>query len=145
MKVVEIMRRKLAAVSPAHTIKSTADIMRSSDVGILPVLDGSRMVGIITDRDIVLRVVSEGKSATDCKVGDVMTEEIHYCLDDDDVDDVAKRLGDLRIRRMPVLDRSNRPVGIISLDDIAIHADWGHTVTEALRRIVAPLPLAAPP
>lgn len=137
MKVGEIMSRNVAVASPADTVKSAADIMRSNNIGILPVLDGKRMAGIITDRDIVIRVVSDGKSATDCAVGDVMTEEVHYCLDDDDIEDVAKRLGDLRVRRMPVLDRSNHTIGIISLDDIAVHADWGHTVTEALRRISA--------
>ncbi len=143
MKVSEIMSRKLAVVSPVDTVKSAANIMRSANVGILPVLSENRMIGIITDRDIVVRVVSEGKSAANCQVGDVMTEDVHYCLDDDGVEDVARRLGELRVRRMPVLDRSNSPVGIISLDDIAIHADWGHTVAEALRRIAAASPLAA--
>ncbi len=143
MKVSEIMSRKLVVVSPADTVKSAANAMRSSNVGILPVLSEDRMIGIITDRDIVIRVVADGKSPAECEVGDVMTEEIHYCLDDDDIEEVARRLGEQRIRRMPVLDRNNRPVGLISLDDIAIHADWGRTVAEALRRIAAPSPLAA--
>jgi len=137
MKVREIMSRKVAAVSPTDTVKTAAEIMGSKDIGILPVVDKKRMVGIITDRDIVVRVISPGKPATDCVVGDVMTEEVHYCLDDDDVEDVAKRLGNMRVRRMPVLDRHNHPIGMISLDDIAIHADWAHTVAEALRRISA--------
>ncbi len=111
MKVGEIMSRKLAVASPADTVKNAASIMRRTNVGILPVLNQNRMIGIITDRDIVIRVVADGKSAADCQVGDVMTEEVHFCLDDDDVEDVARRLGEVRVRRMPVLDRSNRPSG----------------------------------
>lgn len=138
VKTSEIMSREVSAVSPANSIKSAADIMRVNNVGILPVVDGNRMVGIITDRDIVLRVISDGKAVADSVVEDAMTEEVHYCLDDDDVEDVAKRLGELRIRRMPVLDSSGHIVGMISLDDVAVHADWARTVTEALRSIALP-------
>jgi CBS domain-containing protein len=138
MKVSEIMSGSIAAVSPASSIKRAADLMRTENVGFLPVIDGKRLVGVVTDRDIVLRVVSTDKAIDDTVVDDAMTEEVHYCLGDDDVEVVAKRLGELRIRRMPVVDCSGRVTGVISLDDIAVHADWGTTVTEALRRIAMP-------
>lgn len=140
MKVIEIMTPHVLFASPGHSIKSAADTMRSNGVGILPVLDGARLVGILTDRDIVVRVLAEEKSATLTTVGDVMTEEVFFCLEDDEVEDVARRLGEDRIRRMPVLNAGGRLSGIISLDDIAIHADFAHTVSDALRRIVRPIP-----
>ena len=93
------------------------------------------MVGLVTDRDIVLRAVAAGKPAASCIVDDVMTEEVHYCLEDDTVEDVAKRMGELGVRRMPVFDRNNTLVGIISLDDVAAHVQWEHTVADALRKI----------
>jgi CBS domain-containing protein len=137
MNIADIMSRKVIFLSPSTTVKAAADAMRLNDVGILPVLDGERMVGIVTDRDIVLRVVALGVAPEGCPVGDIMTEEVHYCRDDDVVDEVARRLGELRIRRMPVVDEVNRLVGLISLDDIAAHVDRGGTIAYALRRIAA--------
>ncbi len=135
MNVADVVTRRLVVISPSASISAAAAAMRDSDVGILPVLEGDRLIGILTDRDIVVRVVADRKAPTDLSAGDIMTEEVHCCRDDDDVEEVALRLGSLGIRRMPVLDQSGNIVGIVSLDDIAVHADWGHTVTEALRRI----------
>ncbi|HXE16904.1 MAG TPA: CBS domain-containing protein [Stellaceae bacterium] len=135
MRVDEIVTQRLVITSPTASVRSAAAAMRDNDVGTLPVIEEHRLVGIVTDRDIVVRVVADEKPQADLRVRDIMTEEVHCCRDDDDVEEVAGRLGDLAIRRMPVLDKAGRVVGIVSLDDIAVHADWGRTVAEALRRI----------
>lgn len=140
LQVHQIMSRRVRTAAPADTVAEAAAVMRDHRIGVLPVLERGRMVGILTDRDIVVRVVAEARSPTDCRVADVMTEEVHFCLDDDEVEEVARRLGEQGIRRMPVLDRSDQVVGVISLEDIAVHADWGYIVAQALRRIAAAPP-----
>jgi CBS domain-containing protein len=135
MKAGEIMSRGVSFVSPDDTVESAANLMARDNVGILPVLSGAHVVGLITDRDVVVRAVAAGKPVSTCTVDDVMTEEVHYCLEDDTVEDVAGRMGDLGVRRMPVFERSNTLVGIISLDDVAAHVQWGHTIAGALRKI----------
>lgn len=135
MRVDDIVTERLVVIPPTATVRSAAAMMRDNDVGTLPVIAGNRLVGIVTDRDLVVRVIADAETPEDLTIGDIMTDEVHCCRDDDDVEEVARRLGDLGIRRMPVLNKGGRVVGIISLDDIAVHAEWGHTVTEALRRI----------
>jgi CBS domain-containing protein len=134
MKAGEIMTRGVSVVSGGDTVETAAGVMARINAGILPVVAGTRFVGLITDRDIVVRVVAAGKLAASCLVSDVMTEDVHYCLEDDTVEDVARRMGDLGVRRMPVFDKADALVGMISLDDVAMQADWGRTVTGALRR-----------
>jgi CBS domain-containing protein len=135
MKAGSIMIRKLATVSPGDSVESAALVMARLNAGILPVLSGKRVVGVVTDRDIVVRAVAAGKPVATCTVDDVMSEEVHYCLEDDTVEDVAHRMGELGVRRMPVFERSGDLVGLISLDDVAAHAQSDRTVAEALRKI----------
>lgn len=135
MKAGTVMTRKVSTVSPGDTVESAAILMARINAGVLPVLSERRLVGLVTDRDIVVRALAAGKPVATCTVDDVMTEEVHYCLDDDAVEDVAKRMGELGVRRMPVLDRNNTVIGIISLDDIAANVQWEHTVADALRKI----------
>lgn len=135
MKAGDIMTRKVSVASPDDTVESAARLMARVDAGILPVVSGARVEGLVTDRDIVVRAVAAGKPVATCTVDDIMTEEVHYCLEDDAVEDVAKRMGELGVRRMPVFDRSNALIGIISLDDVAAHVQWDHPVADALRRI----------
>jgi CBS domain-containing protein len=135
MKAGQIMIRKLSVVSPDDTVESAALLMARVNAGILPVRSGNRVVGLITDRDIVVRAVAAGKPVATCTGDDVMTEEVHYCLEDDTVEDVAKRMGELGVRRMPVFDRDNLLVGIVSLDDMAAHVQSDRTIAEALRKI----------
>ena len=135
MKAGQIMIRKLSVVSPDDSVESAAMLMARVNAGILPVVSGGRVVGLVTDRDIVVRAVAAGKPVATCPVDDVMTEEVHYCLEDDTVEDVAKRMGELGVRRMPVFSRDNTPIGIISLDDVAAHVQADRTIAEALRKI----------
>jgi len=135
MKISHIMTRKVLSISPEETVETAARQMARANLGILPVVAGTRVVGVVTDRDIVVRVVAAARPPATCLVDEVMTEDVHYCLEDDAAEDVAKRMGDIGVRRMPVFDRLSALVGLVSLDDIAIHVQWEHVVADALRKI----------
>lgn len=137
MKAADIMTREVELVRPEDSLQKAAATMDRLNVGFLPVHDGKRVVGVITDRDITVRAVAADLSPNMTNVGDVMTEEVHYCLEDDSIDDVAKHMIDTQIRRLLVFTRDSRLVGVVSLGDIATHASE-HTVAEALRRISEP-------
>ena len=135
MKAGEIMTREVSTVSPDDTVETAAIVMAGINAGILPVLSESRVVGLVTDRDIVVRAVAARKPVATCTVGEVMTEEVHFCLEDDTVEDVTERMGEIGVRRMPVFDRNSTVIGIVSLDDVAAHVRSEHTVADALRKI----------
>lgn len=119
MQVRDAMTRDVRLATPGQTIRDVAQMMAEIDAGILPVGENDRIVGMISDRDIAVRAVAAGKGP-ETPVRDVMsTEHIHYCFEDDDIEDVAKSMGDNKVRRMPVMDRNKRLVGIISLGDVS--------------------------
>ena len=119
MRVSEAMSRNVRLAAPGQTIRDAAKIMADIDAGAIPVQDNDRLVGMITDRDIAVRAVAAGKGP-DTPVGDVMTRDIKYCYEDEELDHVAKNMGDIRVRRLPVVNREMRLVGIISLADLAV-------------------------
>ncbi len=119
MKVSKVMTRDVRLIEPAQTIQEAAQMMAELDTGIMPVREGDRLVGMITDRDITVRAVAQGRGS-DTPVRDVMTEEVKYCFEDDDTNEVARNMADLQVRRLPVLDQDKRLVGIISLADMAV-------------------------
>ena len=93
--------------------------MKDCDCGILPVAQGDRLIGMITDRDIAVRAVAEGMGPSS-KVREAMTEEVKYCFEDEDVPQVCENMSDIQVRRLPVMDRNKRLVGIVSLGDLAL-------------------------
>jgi CBS domain-containing protein len=119
MRVSEAMTRDVRLASPNQSIREVARVMAEIDAGALPVGDGDRLVGMITDRDIAVRAVAEGKSP-DTKVRDVMTQDLKYCFEDEDLDKVVSNMGEIRTRRLPVMNRDKRLVGIVSLGDLAM-------------------------
>jgi CBS domain-containing protein len=132
MKVCDAMSRDVQVASPTQSIRNAAKIMAKIDAGVLPVGENDRLIGIITDRDITIRAVAEGKAPT-TKVRDIMSEEVLYCFEDQDLDEVARNMSIMKIRRMPVVNRDKRLVGIISLGDLARNEDadtTGHTVSD---------------
>lgn len=137
MKVSEIMTRAVETVSPGDTIQVAAKMMDELNVGVLPVCDGRRLVGVITDRDITVRATSAGKAPDGCNVAEVMTAEVDWCLEDDAVDEAAEKMQARQIRRLPVVDRDRRLVGILSLGDIATDAVRG-VAAETLKDISQP-------
>lgn len=122
MKVSEAMTHDVRLATPDQTICEAAKTMAQIDAGALPVEEQDRLVGVITDRDIAVRAVAEGKSPS-TKVADVMSREVLYCYEDQDLDDVLRNMGAVKVRRLPVLNRDKRLVGIISLGDVALHHD----------------------
>lgn len=110
--------------------------MSQIDAGVLPVAEGERLVGMLTDRDIVVRAVAIGKGP-DSSVGEAMTHEVKYCFEDQDVEDVAENMSDLQVRRLPVVDADKRLVGIVSLADIATSGE-ADCAGEALEGITRP-------
>lgn len=124
MLVADCMSREVRLCAPTDTLREAARAMMEIDCGFLPVADGDRLVGAVTDRDIAVRGVGYGMGP-EAQVLDVMTEEVRYCYEDDDLDEAATQMSDLQIRRMPVLNRAKRLVGVISLGDISRSEDEG--------------------
>jgi len=118
MQVNEAMSSDVKIASPNQSIRDAAKMMAELDAGVLPVGENDKLVGMITDRDIAVRAVAAGKPPT-TKVREVMSSEVKYCFEDDDLDDVAENMADIKVRRLPVLNREKRLVGIVSLGDIA--------------------------
>jgi CBS domain-containing protein len=137
MKVSEAMTREVRLARPEQTIREVARLMGELDIGAIPVEENDRLVGMITDRDIAVRAVGEGRGA-DTPVRDVMSREIKYCFDDQSIDEVTQNMGDLRIRRLPVVNRDKRLVGILSLGDLAVENRWQDEAGEALGQISQP-------
>ena len=119
MKISKVMTRDVRLIEPTQTIREAAQMMAELDTGIMPVREGDRLVGMITDRDITVRAIAQGRGS-DTPVRDVMTEDVKYCFEDDDTNDVARNMADIQVRRLPVLTRDKRLVGIISLGDMAV-------------------------
>jgi CBS domain-containing protein len=119
MQVRQVMSRDVNIASPTHSIRQAALMMAEIDAGVLPVGENDRLVGMITDRDIAVRGVAAGKSP-DTPVREIMSSEVKYCFADDDIEEVAHNMADIKVRRLPVLNRDKRLVGIISLGDIAL-------------------------
>ncbi len=122
MKVSECMTRNVKTISPEGTIQDAARLMAALDLGVLPVGEGDRLVGMITDRDIAVRAVGEGKGPQTA-IREVMTEDIKYCFEDENVVQVARNMGATQVRRLPVRNRNQQLVGIISLGDFAGETD----------------------
>jgi CBS domain-containing protein len=118
MKVKHVMNAQVHLANPSQPIWEAAQTMLESDAGALPVWEGDRLVGMITDRDIAVRAVASRKSV-DTTVGEVMTNQVLYCFEDDDVERVADNMSQQKVRRLPVVDRDKRLVGIVSVADLA--------------------------
>jgi len=136
MKVSDIMPRDVRLLNPEHTIREAACLMAEIDAGALPVGEDDRLIGMITDRDIVIRAVALGKSPAR-KVGDVMSKELLYCFENDNLEDVARNMAKSQVRRLPVLNSDKRLVGIISLGDLARNDD-PTTVGRAVSKVSTP-------
>jgi CBS domain-containing protein len=133
----EVMTRDVEVINPNDTLRDAAEKMRSLNVGPLPVCDGQRILGMITDRDIVVRAIAVGKDPNATQVSEVMSSGIEYCFDDDDTEGVLERMRDKQLRRMIVVDRNKKLVGIIALGDLAGEVSE-HKVGEALEGISEP-------
>jgi CBS domain-containing protein len=132
MRVSERMTRDVEIAAPGQTIREAAQIMALRDIGALPVADGDRLIGVVTDRDIAVRAVASGKSP-ETLIREVMSPEIKYCYEDQNVEDVMRNMADIQVRRLPVVNRDKRLVGVISLGDLTPGSE--SEAGEALREI----------
>lgn len=135
MKVSECMTTDVKSADPSRSIQDAAKLMDKNDCGSLPVGEGDRLVGMITDRDIVIRAVAAGLPL-DTPIREVMTKEVKYCFENDEIDDVAENMGDIQMRRIPVLNSKKRIVGIVSIGDLARSDE--QCAGEALAEIAQP-------
>ena len=126
MKISECMTRDVELANPDMSLRDAARLMARCDSGALPVGENDRLVGMLTDRDIAVRAVAQGKGP-DARVREAMTPEVRYCFEDEDLDEVVRSMGEDKVRRLPVMSRDKRLVGIVSFGDVALYGDSGQT------------------
>jgi CBS domain-containing protein len=136
MKVSEVMTRDVQTVRPDQPVQEAASFMLSANAGSIPVTDGDRLIGMITDRDIAVRGVAKGHGP-DTPVRELMTDDVICVRDEDDVDDVASKMSEAQVRRLPVIDDNQRLCGIVSLGDLSRDADED-CASEALEGVSQP-------
>jgi CBS domain-containing protein len=136
-QIKDIMSRGVQVISPDATIAEAARCMRDGDFGMMPVGENDRMIGAISDRDIAVRGLAEGKDGT-AKVRDVMSDGIHWAFEDDPVEKAAQIMSEHQIRRLPIVNRDKRLVGILALGDLAVKQPAIEPAAEALCEISEP-------
>jgi CBS domain-containing protein len=141
MHVRDAMSRDVESIRSTLTAKAAAERMATNGIGYLPVSDHGKLVGIVTDRDIACRIVAEDRDPKTTKVADIMSKGVAYCFDDDDLAAAVHLLEKNRVRRLPVLDRKEHLVGILSLSDVAQHAPQ-HLTAEILDAVTRDTPLS---
>lgn len=119
MKVQDIMTRDVERIDPDTPIGKAADKMRDLDIGFLPICDNDRLVGTVTDRDITIRSVAQGRDPRLAPVREIMSQQVFYCYEDDDVEKVGQYMQEKEVRRMLILNRQKRLVGVVSIGDLA--------------------------
>ena len=136
-KLKDLMSRDVKGINPDMTLGEAAKKMRDGDFGMMPVGEDDRMIGTISDRDIAIRAVAEGKDAS-TKVRDMMSEGIAWAYEDDSVEQAALIMSERQVRRLPVVDRDKRLVGIVALGDFAVESSEIRPAAEALSEISRP-------
>ena len=136
MKIGEVMTRSVETVRPDQTAQEAASFMLRAEAGSIPVCEEDRVIGMITDRDIAVRGVAEGRGP-DCSVRDLMSEKVICAREEDGVDEVAQRMSEAQVRRLPVVDAQERLVGIVSLGDLS-RETTGQSASQALEGVSAP-------
>jgi CBS domain-containing protein len=138
MQLREIMTQPVELIAADDTILDAAKKMADSDCGSLPVAENDRLVGMVTDRDIVTRAVARGFDPSECFVREVMSPDVKYLYEDESVEDAARNMKVLQVKRLPVLNRDKRLVGIVSLGDLACHRSTSQQAEEAMFGISQP-------
>ena len=133
----ELMTRDVKVITPDMTIGDAAEMMRDGNFGMMPVIEDDRMIGTISDRDITIRAVAEGKDCTS-KVRDVMSEGIAWAYEDESVEQAATIMSERQVRRLPVVNRDKRLVGIVALGDFAVESSQIQPAAQALADISQP-------
>ena len=135
MQVKEIMSRDVEVIHSDMPVRAAAEKMKMLDVGMLPVRDGDRLVGMLTDRDMVVRAIAGGKDLSKTPVKDILTPDVIYCFEDQDVVAAAKMMQEQQIRRLLVLSPDKRLAGIVSLGDLAAQSESDELAGETVKRV----------
>jgi len=138
MNIQDLMTKDVELIDPATTMRDAAQRMRDEDIGALPVGENDRLVGMVTDRDIVARGVASDRAPSECTVRDVMPEGVYYCFEDEDAQRASDVMAEHKVRRLPVLNRDKRLVGVIAMADLA----RGGAVDAALKQVSESTPEA---
>lgn len=138
MQIKDIMTSNAVTIDSNASVVEAARKMKSLEIGALPVRQGEELVGMITDRDITVRCVAEKKDISKTQVGDIMTPEVFYCQENDDIQDAARTMEEKCIHRLLVLDKDYEPVGFVSLADLAVKGHDEHLIYEVVERISEP-------
>ncbi|HUP67964.1 MAG TPA: CBS domain-containing protein [Sphingomicrobium sp.] len=133
MKISEVMTRDVQTVSPDQPVQEAANFMLSADAGSIPVIEGDRLIGMITDRDIAVRGIAKGYGP-ETPVRELMTDDLIVLRIDDDIEEAATKMSEAQVRRLPVIDENERLCGIVSLGDLSRETD-GETASEALEGV----------
>lgn len=138
MQLRDVMTRNVEIVDPNANLQEAAALMKTLDVGSLPVCDGMRVQGVLTDRDITIRAVAEGRDPRQTPVRDVMSTDLVYCFEDQEVEEAALLMEEHQIRRLPIMSRDKRLVGIVALGDLAVEVEDEALTGKVLERISEP-------
>ena len=134
MQAKEVMTGNIKMIPSNTTLQAAADMMRKMDIGILPVAEDGRLVGTLTDRDIAVRAVAKGSDPKSTAAQEVMSREVISCYEDQDARDVARVMEENKVRRVVVVNRNNEAVGLISIDDLAVHPETRALADEVVQQ-----------
>jgi len=138
LRIKDLMTPQAEVISPDATTEDAAALMKTLDIGVLPVCDEEGLVGILTDRDLVVRVLAATRDPKAMLVGEAMTPSVVYCFEDDDVEHAAAVMAGQQIRRLPVLDKNRKLVGIVSVGDIAVNTQDHQMIGKMLEDVSQP-------
>lgn len=138
MNIREVMTHNVQVIDPNSNLREAAQMMKDLNVGGLPVCDNDRLLGFVTDRDITVRAVAEGEDPSSCKVSDAMSKQLVWCFEDDNLERAASLMRERKVRRIAVLNRDKRLVGIVALGDISTRAEGRRVAGQALEGISEP-------
>jgi CBS domain-containing protein len=139
MRLGEVMTRDVEVIGSNAPLKEAAAKMKALDVGLIPVCEGDELKGTLTDRDITVRATAKGRNPSKTKVSDIMSkEEIAYCFEDQEIEEAMSLMEARQIRRLPILNREKRLVGIVSLGDLAVHTGQNELLGETLKEVSRP-------
>jgi CBS domain-containing protein len=139
-QIKDVMTHDVVTLAPTSKVTQAAEAMKSLNVGAIPICDGGRLLGMVTDRDLVVRVIAEHRNPETETINNIMTTDVDYCYEDQTVEEAAHVMEDRQVRRMPIVNHDKELVGIVSLGDVAVKGADKSTTADALEQISQPIP-----
>jgi CBS domain-containing protein len=139
-QIKDVMTHDVVTLAPTSKVTQAAEAMKSLNVGAIPICDGGRLLGMVTDRDLVVRVIAEHRNPETETINNIMTTDVDYCYEDQTVEEAAHVMEDRQVRRMPIVNHDKELVGIVSLGDVAVKGVDKSTTADALEQISQPIP-----